>query len=89
MGGGGVVAVWASRLSEISLPNDSIPWDVLVDHLSLELRAFLDAPMIFIGAWAAIAVATWASMRWAYGERLASKDERITAHAREDKAAQS
>jgi hypothetical protein len=56
-------------------------WSLFVDHLSVELRAFLDAPMIFFGAFVAIAAATWAVMRWVYLERLVSKDERISAHA--------
>ena len=50
-----------------------------VSHLSREWRVFLDAPVIFITGGAAIAVAMWALMKWAFGARLTSKDERITA----------
>jgi hypothetical protein len=55
------------------------PWDAFVGHLSAELRAFLGAPTIFLGGWTAIATAMWGLMRWAYGERSASKDERTKA----------
>jgi hypothetical protein len=50
-----------------------------VTHLSREWRAFLDAPVIFITGGAAIAGAMWALMKWAFGARLTSKDERIAA----------
>jgi hypothetical protein len=51
----------------------------VVNHLTLEWRAFFDAPVIFITGGAAIAGAMWALMKWAFGARLTSKDERITA----------
>jgi hypothetical protein len=56
-------------------------WSVFVDHLNLELRAVLQAPMIFIGGWlfglTGIAVAIWGLVKWAYSERINSQAHRI------------